>query len=143
MHPKLVPVFTRPLFADALPTAVRIILGILLVYHGADKIFNGLDTFIAGIAAKGWPMPALQGFMAAYIEFAGGVLLIVGLMTRPTAFAAIVLFCIIFFLYSATEPFPKKEKALVFLVLSAYTFLMGPGKASVDALLFKQEKSAA
>ncbi len=143
MNPRMNAALTQPWLTDVLPTVIRIILGVLLVYHGTDKIFSGLDVFIQGIEAKGWPMPMVQGFLAAYIEFAGGVLLIVGLLTRPAAFASIILFSIIFFLYSATDPFPKKEKALVFLVLSVYTFLMGPGKASVDAILFRQNATPA
>ncbi|MBK9184371.1 MAG: DoxX family protein [Ignavibacteria bacterium] len=114
-------------------------LGVLLVYHGSSKVFDGMGDMIQGITDRGWPFPMLQAFMAAYIEFAGGVLLIVGLMTRPVALMTIGLFSIIFFVYSAADPFGKKEKALLFLFLAIYVFLSGPGKASVDALLFRKE----
>lgn len=132
--------FTQPWATDALPTLIRIMLGVLLVYHGSSKVFDGMGDMIQGITDRGWPFPMLQAFMAAYIEFAGGVLLIVGLMTRPVALMTIGLFSIIFFVFSATDPFAKKEKALLFLFLAIYVFLSGPGKASVDALLFRNDQ---
>ncbi|MCX6139543.1 MAG: DoxX family protein [Candidatus Kapabacteria bacterium] len=140
---RIAPLFTRPLGTDFLPTLMRIFLGVLLISHGSDKVFNGMDKMIAELTALGWPMPTLQAFLAAYIEFAGGVLLIVGLLTRPAAVAVSVLFSIIYFVFSAADPFARKEKALIFLVLAVYVFLTGPGKASVDALLFKKTATPA
>ncbi|MBL0323443.1 MAG: hypothetical protein IPP80_13940 [Ignavibacteria bacterium] len=46
------------------------------------------------------------------------MLLIVGLKTRPVALMTIGLFSIIFFVYSAADPFGKK--ALLFLFLAVY-----------------------
>ena len=132
--------FTQPWATDALPTLIRITLGVLLVYHGSSKVFEGMGGMTQSLTERGWPMPTMQAFAAAYIEFAGGVMLIVGLMTRPVAFMNITLFSIIFFVFHGADAFAKKEKAFLFLVLAVYTFLAGPGKASVDSLLFKDQK---
>jgi len=133
----LTKLFTAPWLTRTLPTIIRITLGILLVNHGTRKVFDGVDGMIQGLTDRGWPFPVLQAYMATYVEFAGGILLVVGLFTRPAALMNIGLFTIIFFLFHGADPFAKKELALLFLVLSTYTFLAGPGKVSVDALIFK------
>lgn len=120
------------------PTIIRIALGVLLIYHGGRKVFGEFDNVVADIAEIGWPLPYLQAFAAVFIEFAGGIMLVVGLFTRPMAFASVVLFSIITFLYLYGSPFPAKEKALLFLILSAYVLFIGPGKFSVDHFLFKK-----
>lgn len=120
------------------PTIIRVILGVLMIYHGSQKVFGGLDNLVSSIADAGWPLPYLQAFAAVFVEFAGGILLVVGLFTRPTAFVTVVQFSIITFLYLYPSPFPAKEKALLFLTLSVYVLFMGPGKFSVDHFLFRK-----
>jgi putative oxidoreductase len=130
---------TQPWLAGYLPTMVRVFLGVLLLSHGIDKFTKpgGLDALIQEIADHGWPMPQLQGFIAVFVEFAGGVLLLAGFLTRPAAFAVAVQFGIIVFVWAAAGPFFKsQEKALMYSVMAAYIFLAGPGRISVDHRLF-------
>jgi putative oxidoreductase len=134
--------FTAPWMASTMHALLRIVMGALLIYHGAKKVFDGLGNLATELGEKGWPLPGLQAFMAAYIEFAGGILLVVGLFARPVAAMNVVLFSIITFIFSAEDPFPKKEKALVFLIISVYLFFVGPGKWSVDGALFKKTDPA-
>lgn len=129
--------FTRAWTSEFVFTALRVIFGALLVYHGTSKVFEGFDKMAQDLAMLGWPLPWLQAMLAAYIEFAGGVVIMVGLLTRPALLAVIAQFTIIVFIYSANDPFPKKEKALVFLIIAVLLFLVGPGRYSVDARLFE------
>jgi len=117
---------------------LRILTGALLVYHGTSKVFGGLGNMASSLAERGWPAPELQAFMASYVEFAGGVLLIVGLFTRPTALMVVGMFAIIVFVFHGADPFAKQEKALIFMALGVFVFLTGPGKFSVDNFLFTQ-----
>lgn len=130
---------TNAWLMKAWPTILRVLVGALLIGHGGQKLFNGLDGFIQGIADKGWPFPHFQGFMAVFTEFAGGVLLIVGLFTRPTALINMGLFFVITFVWAYDAPFfAGKEKSLLYLVLCTYLFCAGPGKLSVDYYLFEK-----
>jgi putative oxidoreductase len=107
--------------------------------HGAPKVFEGKMMGIAAdLEALGWPLPTIQAFFATYIEFAGGILLVVGLFTRPVALAAMMLFAIISFVYLGDDPFVAKEKAFIFFLMSTYVFFNGPGRMSVDNFLFKR-----
>lgn len=127
---------TKPWITEAAHTLVRITTGVLLIWHGSLKIFDGMGGLAQDLATLGWPWPTLQAFMASYIEFAGGILLTVGLLTRPVALATMVQFVIITFVYSGNMPFEVQEKPFLFLLLATYLFLVGPGRWSVDARLF-------
>ncbi len=132
-------ILTQPWIQGAWPTILRVFVGALIIGHGGQKLFGGIDAFAQGIVDRGWPAPYLQAFMAIFTEFAGGILLVVGLFTRPTAFAMMVLFFIITFVWSYGAPFfAAQEKGLIFLVLSAYIFCLGPGRLSVDHYLFER-----
>lgn len=137
---RFIDLFTKPWMSGMWPTVWRVTLGVLMMaFHGAPKVLNGrLGSMAEDIAAKGWPMPEIQAFMAGYLEFAGGILLILGLLTRPVAFGVAVLFFIISFLYLGDDPFVAKEKAFLFMVMAIYVFFVGPGSWSVDHFLFKK-----
>lgn len=61
----------------------RIVLGLLFAFHGAQKAL--------GIYREGFPPdfhlePFTQVWFGAYIELIGGLLVMLGLFTRPAAF---------------------------------------------------------
>ena len=77
---------------ESLKTAIfliRVGFGIMFILHGYPKIAGGVDTWTwlgenMGLVGLGFA-PAFWGFMAAISEFAGGILLVLGLLTRPAA----------------------------------------------------------
>lgn len=139
----LIALFTRPWMPDLALFALRVTVGILLVYHGTGKVFDGMQGLATHLSELGWPMPTLQAFLASYIEFAGGIFLTVGLFTRPTAFMMVGLFTIITFVYHGADPFKVQEKAFMFLMMVTVLTLVGPGRWSVDAKLFASENADA
>jgi putative oxidoreductase len=74
-----------------IPVPIRLALGVIFVAHGAQKVLGyfggkGLVAFIAGQAPLGLkPAWAWLG-AAALAELIGGLLLVLGLMTRLGAF---------------------------------------------------------
>lgn len=138
---QMIALFTRPWMPDLALFALRVTVGILLVYHGTGKVFDGMQGLAAHLAELGWPMPTLQAFLASYIEFAGGIFLTVGLFTRPTALMMVGLFTVITFVYHGADPFKVQEKAFMFLMMVTVLTLIGPGRWSVDAKLFAADKA--
>ena len=64
---------------------LRLGIGLTLALaHGLGKLPPS-DGFIEGTAAMGFPLPVLFAWAAALSEFLGGLLLAVGLATRPAA----------------------------------------------------------
>ena len=69
---------------------LRVVLGAVMVAHGYHKIIphGALYDFTHFVAKLG--MPAWLGYVAAFTEFFGGMLLIAGLLTRFAAFAVAI-----------------------------------------------------
>ncbi len=64
---------------------LRLALGVIMVAHGYPKVFGGLHHHAQFVASLG--MPAWLGYVSAFAEFLGGVLVILGFLTRPAALA--------------------------------------------------------
>lgn len=121
--------------ADVGLAVLRIVAGVAMaVNHGAGKIQDP-SGIIAGAGRLGFPAPTFFGWMAAIAEFFGGILLALGLVTRPAAF---LLGCTMFtaaFIQHARDPFKAREPALLFLAIAVLFLLVGSGRYGVDALL--------
>ena len=136
--------FTTQWLPGIWPALIRMFLGVLLVYHGTSKVFEGKIGSMANMLDKrGWFMPELQAIGASYVEFAGGILLIVGLFTRPTAIAVVGLFAVVVFVFHGADPFSTQEKGVLFLAMALYVMFNGPGKFSVDHFLFTKNVAPA
>lgn len=127
---------------------IRIGIGIMFVLHGEGKMFGGPEKWLnLGEAMENIGitfLPTMWGFMAAFAEFGGGILLVLGLLFRPACF---MMFFTMFIAASVhwidaetTTTLKNKimggshaiELGLVFLAL----LFTGPGKYSVDSKLF-------
>ncbi|WP_416446296.1 DoxX family protein [Leucobacter sp. HNU] len=76
---------TRPT-ADAGLLVLRIVAGGIFAAHGAQKIFEyTIPGTVDAFAGMGAPLPAIVAPVIAFLELIGGVLLILGLLTRPVA----------------------------------------------------------
>lgn len=70
---------------DGLPLLlIRLCIGSLFIQTGLGKLIHFEQT-VSFFTSLGIPYPALNAAMASSIEFFGGILLILGLLTRPTA----------------------------------------------------------
>ena len=126
---------------------LRVGIGVSFVFvYGAGKIWGGPEQW-AGLGQKMavfgitfWP--TFWGFMAAFAEFAGGILFMLGFLFRPT----LVLLLVTMFVAAVGHisgqidggPWHATEMATVFVTL----FLTGPGQYSVDDWLFGASEEA-
>jgi len=63
---------------------LRVVVGLIFVAHGAQKIFEyTLPGTIGSFADMGVPLPEIAAPFVAFIELIGGALLALGLFTRP------------------------------------------------------------
>lgn len=67
---------------------LRLVLGVIMVGHGYSKVFGGLRVHAAFVASLG--IPAWLGYVSAFVELFGGILLIIGLLTRCAAIAVCI-----------------------------------------------------
>jgi putative oxidoreductase len=123
---------------------LRLVLGLAMLVHGYPKVIPtggfhthslsaALDHSAYATAALG--LPHWFGTFSALTEFVGGLLLILGLLTRFTAFL-VTLDLLVFLAVSdihrgyAGSEYPLALAAIAFLLL-----LTGPGKAALDRKL--------
>ncbi|HEY8131908.1 MAG TPA: DoxX family protein, partial [Thermoanaerobaculia bacterium] len=70
---------------DTAILVLRVASGLIFIPHGVSKVFGsgGVATFAQGLPSYG--IPTALGYIAAYSELIGGILLILGLLTRIDA----------------------------------------------------------
>jgi putative oxidoreductase len=125
---------------------MRLAVGAFLIPHGAQKLFGAFGGDInqtAGLFGKLGIEPALPlAYTVGCIEFFGGILLAIGLLTRVAA-AGIVIMMIVavvkvhlgngFFWTKAGFEYP-----LLWAILAFAIFLRGGGEMSVDRAIGRE-----
>jgi len=121
-------------------SVLRIITGFLLIPHGAQKLFGFL-------APPGAPTPPLmsQIGLAGVLEFFGGLLLLLGLFTRPVAFILSGLMAVAYFLAHAPGGFwplqNRGELAVLYCFVLLFLAVAGGGEWSLDRLLRRDSRT--
>jgi putative oxidoreductase len=117
---------------------LRLGFGLSLAFgHGLGKALN-LEKFMRSVARHGFPAPELMGPLAMLSELVGGVLLALGLYTRPAAIFVVATMLGAAFIAHGGDPFSQKERALAYALVAAVVFVTGPGRHSLDAKLGKR-----
>jgi len=116
-------------------TLVRVTFGLMLsLAHGLPKARGDMSRFAEGVANLGFPFPTFFAWCATLTELVGGLLIAVGLFSRPAAaFAAFTMLVACF--RHRTDPFSAMEKPLLFLAVFVAVILVGAGPWSLDAKL--------
>ena len=116
-------------------SVLRIVAGFLFMVHGTQKLFG----FPAGLKpSPTFPLGSMMGF-AGLLEFAGGLLLLLGLFTRPVAFVLSGLMAVAYFYAHARSGFwpilNRGELAALYCFVFLYLVFAGGGAWSLDNLL--------
>jgi putative oxidoreductase len=113
--------------------ALRIMTGLLFLAHGTQKLLS----FPAGERAGSGLAFDSPGAFAAIIELVCGLLVTLGLFTRPAAFLASGTMAAAYFIAHAPQGFyPVNnggDAAILFCFVFLYLFVAGPGAWSLDA----------
>lgn len=59
---------------------MRAVLGAIMIAHGSQKVFGGIQPVISMMSKIG--VPGWMAYVVAGTEFGGGILVVVGLLTR-------------------------------------------------------------
>ena len=71
--------------AEFAPLVVRAIVGVIMAAHGLQKFLGGPANFGGVLGQLGVPAPTLMAFVVTFVELGGGILLVVGLLSRLAA----------------------------------------------------------
>jgi putative oxidoreductase len=118
-------------WAPRVRSILRIMTGLLLLQHGTAKYLNFPPSDMYGIP------PTSMGGMAGILELVGGVLIILGLFTRPTAFILSGMTAVAYWYAHAPQGFfpilNGGELAALYCFVFLYFACAGAGPWSVDA----------
>jgi putative oxidoreductase len=119
----------------------RIIVGYVFMFTGLAKL-NNLPAMIERFTNWGIPFPSIMTPVASGIEFFGGILLMLGLMTRISggALAVVMGVAIISAKFSqidSLETLLGFEEAIYFAIFT-WLAICGAGKVSVDYLILSR-----
>lgn len=133
--------------ADRLPTTPFVVLGVLRIVSGLLFLAHGTQKFLsfpAGqMAGKGWALDS-AGAYAGIIELVTGVLLVLGLLTRPAAFLASGTMAVAYwYAHAPANFFPINnggDAAVLYCFVFLYFVFAGPGAWSLDGILKRQRR---
>lgn len=129
-------------FTLAAPLLLRLITGTIMAAHGIAKLREGPTEVWGGFfESLNILAPVTTAWVVTSIEFAGGIFLIAGFLTRITGLLFTGVMVAAIFLVSAqsglisTAQGPGADLNLALLAGAITLVLTGPGKFSVDYLL--------
>ncbi len=109
---------------------------LMLMNHGLDKLMHFSQK--AGGFADPFGIGSTASLsLAVFAEFFCSVFIILGLFTRLACIPLIINMAVALFIAHKGDFFGKGELAGLFLVCFVALLFTGPGKVSVDRLLFK------
>ncbi len=114
---------------------LRVLAGVLMMTHGLQKLQN-FETFSQGFMDPIGLGPKLSLILVMSAELGASFFLLVGLLTRLSLMPLMFAMGVAFFIAHANDPFQQKELALFYLGVYVVLFILGPGKYSLDNLLF-------
>lgn len=128
------------LLKEALAT-VRIIIGLLLVYHGHE-------VFDAELMQSYMTWDTFKGDSAAFLVYAGktseliaGVLLTLGLFTRLGALLAAGTLAYVTFFVGQGHFWYEDQHPFMFVLFGLLYFFTGPGAWSIDGKIFGKKNT--
>ncbi len=120
------------------PLLMRIYFGYFWAETGWGKIHN-LDAFAQRFVGWGIPYPHLSAALSGYTEWAGGILIMLGLFTRlvsiPLMFNLFVAIVKVKMKnVTGIDDFAEMDEALYMFILF-WLMMAGPGRMSIDHLI--------
>ena len=122
---------------------LRIVAGLLFMQHGVQKLFGWFGGMGApGATAELFSMMGLAGVLETF----GGLLIVLGLFTRPVAFVLAGEMAVAYFMAHLPQgPVPLLnggELAVLYCFIYLFFATNGPGRFSLDAMMGRNRSDA-
>ncbi len=117
-------------------TVLRVAAGVALAIHGYPKIMDPMKL-VGMVESLGFGPGPLWAVLLAMTEFFGGILLALGLLTRPAALAStVVLLVTVYFHWLVkAQGYSGSEKSILWAAMTFLIFVRGAGAHSIDRLM--------
>lgn len=133
---------TEP-YEEPIYSIVRILVGLLFIQHGAQKLFG----LFGGVDGNGGTAPLVSMYgVAGVIEFFGGLLIAIGLLTRLVAVVtAGEMIGAQLIAHIPEGPIPIQnggELGLLYIAVFLLFIVYGNGSYSLEHLILNQDRSS-
>jgi len=118
---------------------LRLALGVVMLVHGSHKVFGGLHHTAQFMGSLG--IPAWLAYVASFVEFLGGLLILAGFFTRAAAFAVCIDMVIAIWKVhwhnglTGSPDRPGYEFPLSLAAIAFALIISGAGPISIDHIL--------
>jgi putative oxidoreductase len=118
---------------------IRGMVGVVFVFHGAQKLFgwfdgSGIQGFAGYLTSLGVPFPTLNACLAGSAEFFGGLALLTGIAVRFAAVPLVITMLVASFVVHG-EAFSSGKKGMEYPLTLAFVVaglaFTGPGKVTL------------
>ncbi|MBI2655148.1 DoxX family protein [Candidatus Woesearchaeota archaeon] len=122
-------------------TLLRVVLGVIFLYHGYLKLFvaGGFTGTVNFLASLGVPVPLYSALAVSVVEFAGGLFLILGVVTRWSSVLLLANMLVALFLVHLKNGLLVSnggyEFVLVLIAGLVVVLASGAGKLSAGSML--------
>lgn len=124
---------------DSAETLLRVVAGMALFTHGLGKIGDpfGAAGMVEGL---GFYPGTFWSPLLSFTEFFGGILITIGLLTRPAAFAALIVLLVTVWFHWVTKEqgYSGAEKSILWSAVFFFFLIRGGNRHSVDGRLGRQ-----
>lgn len=130
--PAMAPVYNST--HDIVETILRLTAGILLVTHGFGKIINPFGA-VGMVENLGFYPGVFWSPLLAATEFFGGIMVAIGLFTRPASFAAMIVLLVTVYFHGIVQSqgLAGAEKSILWAAIFLFFAVRGGNRHSVDA----------
>lgn len=133
-----------PIVRDAALLIFRVVLGLVFIVHGIDKLFfPGMDDTIGQFSAWSIPQPQIFAWVVAIGELVAGALLVIGLLATFAAGMLAVLSALSVYFVHFNNGFFVEDGGFEYTVVLCVALLMivvfGSGRVSLDGVLNRVE----
>lgn len=123
---------------------LRVGMGTMFIWHGAPKIFGGPQYWEGLGKAMGnlgiHFLPIFWGFLAAFAEFFGGIMIVLGFITPlAAALLAFNMFVATMFHFGMNQGLAQAAHPITAGIVFLSLIFLGAGKYSVDYYLVKKK----
>ena len=110
---------------------LRVLVGFVMISSGASKLFGGMEMFTDMVTNLGIPAPVFMAYIAALVEFVGGIAVLLGIATRVFAGLIAIVMGVAFFGAHGANML-QGLGALGFLGIALSLAFTGAGRWSID-----------
>lgn len=117
---------------------LRLGVSLVFVYRGYNKLFGiGPVKTAQYFDSVGIPLASVAVYVSGSVEFFGGLMVGLGLLTRQASLFLLLNMAVAIFVAHRADSYPAMEHAIQMAILSVATLFSGSGRWSLESLVRK------